>query len=516
MLRKQDRVSLRGYEASMLTSFLLLQFELTKLQEEAKLVANIKSELVSERLMRTGLQSRCDSMSAELHRARAKVRAQEQELELMCEDLGGTEHKLKSACSRVELLEAEVASHRREREEEEKVLAGIVETQTQAEQNVKTLEASLRGRAGCMHDLQCRHQCSQARAKHLEEALEASNKTILELHAQKNESEADCTELRLRMTEAVHALESARELNASLEKEFSQVQRQSETSAAALKHSQHYLFESVYALSRISDVACGHSTSLGEVRFDAGDHKVTNQADLGPALAGQDISKQATRVCRAIHDMRGQLGTLQDEKARLTFQMSRRVEVEASVFAAVSGCVAEMESICGELQSERLCVGWLASSFEELRDENRSMEKSLLHAIGELGKSGDSLSSCSTLIEDALQVKNGEVERLRAALVSEKREKAKSQSQLGDAGNSLKKLRLENEVCTRQTGQWKDKYEEQRMGHEAALVALDGLRKDVASREENLDESKNLIVQMHRAVCCKFKKAGMQIVYIRC
>ena len=229
----------------------------------------------------------------------------------------------------------------------------------------------------------------------------------------------------------------------------------------------------------------------------------------------QSASCQASSVCHVIHNMREQLGALQQAHARSVFELSRRTEAEkqrvAGSHTAITDVVDELKRIRTDLLTEQGCIGSIGAHFEQLQAEHEMTEQKLMHTINVLTQSNSLLNVSNKTVEGALQQSDLEVRHLKSALESEKQKLTTNEIQLKEARDQLKKLVIDFDSSVRQVEQLKEKHGLKNEEWELARAELKSLRQELAGREHDLTDCKVLVAHMHRAVCGKFKKTGIGI-----
>lgn len=250
--------------------------------------------------MRADLQTQLDILSADLKHALEKISSQERDLELMCEDLAAAEHTNNITRSTVQLLQAESAAHRHERELEAAEIGCVLERQKEMEWQMQCLEKRLTadkvldedlhrqkrllqheldGAIARAQDLEC--DLASARAKLIE-----SEESVVQMRSDMQRSVVNLTQLRVQFADTLRECNAANGQIASLQVECKQAQARLEQTEAALNQRKHELSESKRALSRIFEVACRDPLWLGDAVLEV-NHVIEDEA----AASGQVLPK---------------------------------------------------------------------------------------------------------------------------------------------------------------------------------------------------------------------------------
>ena len=237
------------------------------------------AELAAERTLRLDWQNKFETSTEQLGRAVEKIRAQECDLEMMCEDLAGAESTLNITHSALELLQAETATHNRERIAEAEEISRLMDSQVAMEHKVQHL----------MDALGWHHKLGQNLHKHKEQLQQELQDTIEYVHRLEGElslvktraleseyylehirsgldaSALELSELQVHMFQAHHA---AWNQISSLEMECKDRSAQLEKVESELRESQHETSESFMALSRIFRAASKDASWLGDAGLE--------------------------------------------------------------------------------------------------------------------------------------------------------------------------------------------------------------------------------------------------------
>ena len=245
-----------------------LQQELAKEKRAHDALRSCQAALERERRARADLQAQHDVVSADLKRALERIRSQECDLEMMCEDLATAENALNITRSTVHLLQAESAAHQREREAEAAEIGRILEKQTALEGQLQHLEHDLTASRALDDNLRShghalQRELATAHAKSLE-----SEESVAQMRSSIQGAVVSLSQLRVQLADSMRDCDAAKCQVASLKTKCAHAQQGWEETEVALKQSEHQLSESKLALCRILEVACGDPLWLGDVGLE--------------------------------------------------------------------------------------------------------------------------------------------------------------------------------------------------------------------------------------------------------